>query len=56
MSVDNRLVKLSLLGISEASPEIACQIWFLQLERDTETLSKVQWQATNIHRVVEHMA
>lgn len=56
MSLDNRLVKLSLLAIGEASPEILCQIWLLQLERDTETLSKVQWQATNIRRVVEHMA
>lgn len=56
MSLDNRLVKLSLLGIGEASPETLCQIWFLQLERRTETLSKAQWQATNRHRVVEHMA
>lgn len=56
MSLANRLVKPSLLCIGEASPEILCRIWFRQLERDTETLSKVQWQATNIHRVLEHVA
>lgn len=54
--MDSRLRELSLLGIGEAAPEILCQIWFLQLKRDTEKLDKVQWQATKIVKDVEHMA